>query len=257
MAKNQLVVASPADQLPDFNSRIPQLKRNIQGLQKLLKELMTSGEHYGVIKGPDGYDRKVLYKAGAELMAAMFSLRPEYDVEVNRLEDGHVEAIVKCTLYRVIDGNKIFMGSGIGAATTMETKHRFRFSEAESTGKPVTQQIWTARKAWQDCKDDNKKKDLLEKYIEVLGGPGFQVGKDANNQWMIMKRGEKTENTNPYDLLNTIVKMSKKRAFVDATISTTGGSSMFGQDLGDLETDTEEPKNMEGDNGPITPEVVD
>jgi hypothetical protein len=29
--------------------------------------------------------------------------------------------------------------------------------------------------------------------------------------------------------------MGKKRAHVDAVLSTTGGSSMFGQDMGDLE----------------------
>jgi hypothetical protein len=41
--------------------------------------------------------------------------------------------------------------------------------------------------------------------------------------------------THPADLANTVLKMAKKRAFVDAVLTGTAASSIFGQDLEDVE----------------------
>lgn len=40
--------------------------------------------------------------------------------------------------------------------------------------------------------------------------------------------------TNPYDLANTILKMAKKRALVDAVLTVTGASDIFTQDIEDM-----------------------
>lgn len=40
--------------------------------------------------------------------------------------------------------------------------------------------------------------------------------------------------TNPYDLANTILKMAKKRALVDATLTRTAASDIFTQDIEDM-----------------------
>lgn len=42
---------------------------------------------------------------------------------------------------------------------------------------------------------------------------------------------KKYENQNPYSLVNSILKMAKKRAIVDATLTATRTSGIFGQDL--------------------------
>jgi len=45
---------------------------------------------------------------------------------------------------------------------------------------------------------------------------------------------EEQVRTNPYDLANTILKMAKKRALVDATLTRTAASDIFTQDIEDM-----------------------
>ncbi len=45
---------------------------------------------------------------------------------------------------------------------------------------------------------------------------------------------EKQVRTNPFDLANTILKMAKKRALVDATLTRTAASDIFTQDIEDM-----------------------
>lgn len=49
------------------------------------------------------------------------------------------------------------------------------------------------------------------------------------------------EKTDQYFLWNTILKMAKKRSYVDATITAWGLSGIFTQDMEDLEADKEQP----------------
>lgn len=46
--------------------------------------------------------------------------------------------------------------------------------------------------------------------------------------------GQRVENVEIWDLQNTLVKMAKKRALVDASLNATGASRLFTQDLEDL-----------------------
>lgn len=48
-------------------------------------------------------------------------------------------------------------------------------------------------------------------------------------------REKKYATQDPYSVVNTILKMSKKRAFIDAVLSATRSSGLFSQDLEDLE----------------------
>lgn len=60
-------------------------------------------------------------------------------------------------------------------------------------------------------------------------------------RWVKDNRGQrqKVENTEPWELHNTILKMAEKRAFVAATLNATGASRIFTQDVEDLATTTE------------------
>ncbi len=61
---------------------------------------------------------------------------------------------------------------------------------------------------------------------------------------------KKYKNQNPADIVNTILKMSEKRALVGATISATGASDYFTQDLEDMDrtrtADSSKFKNSSG-----------
>ncbi len=50
-----------------------------------------------------------------------------------------------------------------------------------------------------------------------------------------------SEKTDQYFLWNTVLKMAKKRSYVDATITAWGISGIFTQDMEDLESDREQP----------------
>ena len=62
--------------------------------------------------------------------------------------------------------------------------------------------------------------------------------KKFGNDWIWM---EKIENTNPWDLDNTYVKMSCKRALIGATLNATAASDIFIQSIDDTSTKEENP----------------
>jgi hypothetical protein len=140
-------------------------------VHEILSKIMKDGTHYGVVKGCG--PKKVLLKPGADLLAMTFRLAPEYRVDRRQLGGEHVEYEVTCVMFGP-DGAKI--GEGVGSASTMESKYRYR---------------------WND--------------------------------------GVKVENPDIADVYNTVLKMAKKRAHIDATLTCTGASDMFTQDLIDDE----------------------
>ena len=231
--------------LPDFRGRVADIKNRIKGIQLGLKELLKEGTHYGVIPGTQN---KTLYKPGAEMLMALFNLKPTFEVVTEWIGD-HASVTVTCSLYRVSGEDRVFMGSGVGACTTMENKYRYRDYEAKAVGS-VPKAYWDLFNKRKDSKSEGEKKALTAKMKEVIG-PNRGV-KKIDDQWQIIEKGEKIENLNPADLLNTVVKIAKKRANVDAVISTIGGSDMFTQDFGDPETDDDKEQNDAQDR-PETP----
>ena len=139
-------------------------------IHQVMEKVMKPGVHFGRAFG--GSNKDVLLKPGADLLAMTFRLAPEYRVERHELPDGHREYEVVCIM-RGPDGTVV--GEGVGSASTMEKKYRYR--------------------------------------------------KDG------------TENDCIADVYNTVLKISKKRAHVDATLTCTGASDMFTQDL--IEEDEE------------------
>lgn len=117
---------------------------------------------------------------------------------------------VKCKL---LTQSGIFKGAGLGECSSEEEKYKWRkaVSEAEYTATPVT-------------------------HIRV------KYNKDNTTT--------KQVRTNPYDLANTILKMAKKRALVDAVLTVTAASDIFTQDIEDM---PEEIINQKGHKPPIQP----
>ena len=141
-------------------------------------------------------------------------------MDERNLDGGHREYRVQCTLSSILTGS--FLGQGVGTCSTMEGKFRFRQGAAEPTDKPVPRAYWDIR-----GEDPAKAQELI-------GGKGFSVKKVDGKGWMIAKGGEKVENDNPADCYNTVLKMAKKRALVDAVLTATAASDIFTQDLEDI-----------------------
>lgn len=201
--ENKAIVVAQQAQLPAALPTAAILEQ-VQSIQDIMHRVMRDGEHYGKIPGCG--PKPSLLKPGAEKLAMTFRLCPKIYEEIVDLAGSHREARVKVELYSV-GGN--FLGSGIGSCSTMEAKYRYR---SESTGKPVPKEYWDSRDS------------------TLLGGPDFSARK-VEGKWIVYHR---VEHDNPADHWNTVVKMAKKRAYVDAILTVTAASDIFTQDVEEM-----------------------
>ena len=198
--------------------RVEDLVRQVALIQQVMAHVMKEGTHFGVIPGTRG---NVLYKAGAEKLGFVFRLAPEFVIDERQLETGHREYRVTCRMQQI--GSGAYIGSGVGACTTMEGKYRYRTGPRTPTGRAVPSEYWTHRTTNPD------------EAQRLIGGKGFFVAKNQNGQWEIHQGGGKVDYENPADYYNTVLKMAKKRAHVDAILTCTAASDIFTQDLEELE----------------------
>ncbi|MBX9032646.1 hypothetical protein [Gordonibacter massiliensis (ex Traore et al. 2017)] len=190
---------------------VDQIKGRVNAIQHCMRDVMKEGTHYGKIKGCR--DENVLLKPGAEMLRVMFQFGTRFDVDVKDLGDGHREYVTTC---HVTNPDGTTCCDGMGSCSTMESKYRYRTGPVEYTGQPVPREYWDGR--------DQK----------VLGGKGHVAKKNPDTGlWEIAVQGSKVENPDIADVYNTVLKMSKKRAFVDGMLAATGASDMFVQDLDD------------------------
>lgn len=207
-------------QTTDMGLSVDQMARQVEKIQNLMKLLMREDEHYGIIPGTK---KRTLYKSGAEKLGFVFRMTPSFKIERHDLPGDHREYEVICLLRHLETEKQV--GEGIGSCSTMESKYRYRYdNEEESTQKPVPIEYWDIRKT-----DPNKAQ-------EILGGKGYKPKKEDNGAWIIYKTKSKNKIENPdiADVFNTVLKMAKKRAYVDAMITACAASDIFTQDLEDL-----------------------
>lgn len=218
--ENEMAVASQPQMAGMVEWVSPQqVVAQIKHVQEIMRSVMRPGEHYGVIPGTK---KPSLLKAGAEILGLTFRLIPEFVTTTTDLGNGHREVNVVCLLRNPAGA---LVGHGVGSCSTMESKYRWRSgADLEDTGKPVPKGYW-----------DTKKEDAA-KAQAMIGGKGFVAKKNDNGEWTIHAKsiGDRSENPDIADVWNTVLKMAKKRAHVDATITTTATSDMFTQDVEDL-----------------------
>lgn len=193
--------------------------RQVSLIQQVMSGVMKDGEHYGKIPGCG--DKPTLLQPGAQVLALTFRLAPKFRIDERSLAGGHREFMVECELYSASSGQ--LAGMGVGMASTMESKWRYRTGPVEFTGRAVPPEYWDARKT-----------DPAGA-VKLIGGRGHQVKKNPDSgAWEIVRAGDKVENENPADVYNTALKIATKRAFVGAVLNTTAASDMFTQDVEDL-----------------------
>lgn len=190
-------------------------------VKKCMAQAMVEDVHWGSVSG---FDKPCLFQPGAQMLASLFKLCPAYEAQLRTFKDGHREHEVTCTL-KGVRGE----WQGLGICSTMESTYRWRneFQEFTVTEDPVPKTYWEIkeRDGAQEAKDW-----LKQTYPE-----GFPKKIDVKG-WMICEGGHmaQVENPNIANEWNTILKMAKKRAFVDAVITATGCADLFTQDLDDM-----------------------
>ena len=193
------------------------IKHQIQVIQEVMAGAMVKDTHYGVIPGCG--DKPTLLKAGAEKLCLTFRLSPTYIVTKTDLGGGHREYEVRCTLTHIPSGN--VFGEGVGICSTHESKYRYRKAErtCPACGKATIIKGKAEYGGGWLC-------------FAKKGGCGAKFG--DNDEAITGQQVGRVDNPDIADSFNTVLKIAKKRAHVDAVLTATAASDIFAQDLEDL-----------------------
>lgn len=211
-----------------FASRLDAVQKGLERVRQIQRRLMTEDEDYGTIPGTK---KPTLLKPGAEKLCAFYGLVATYEIRTT-YGDGQTRPWITVEAKAVMhlgaeDGPVV--GEGYGSANSSESKHRYRsakrgcpacgsvgsISKSKYSDKNTGDIGWWCR----DCKANYASDDAA-------------ITEQALGQ---------IENPDPADVENTCLKMGKKRAFIDGTLTTTATSGLFSQDLEDMEP-TSAPK---------------
>jgi hypothetical protein len=175
---------------------VEQLAGHIESVRQIQAQVMRKDHHYGTIPGCG--DKPTLFKAGAELVLMTFQIHLTDIVVEDLSTDDEIRYRVK-TVGATPDG--VVRGIGIGEASTSEEKYKWRrsVSDAEYDQTPAS------RRREKHGYDRKKRQAYTTKQVR----------------------------TNPADSANTILKMAKKRSYVDLTLTATAASEVFTQDVED------------------------
>ena len=175
----------------------PQVKAQVQRIQEIMAAVMKEGHHYGVIPGTP---KPTLYKPGSEKLLSTFHIGvdPSGDSVTDLSTADEVRYRVAVRGFSQATG--ALLGVGIGECSSNEEKYKWR--------KPVCDQ------EFEETPEDRKR-------------IAWKKGEKGPYQ-------QKQIRTNPADVANTILKMAKKRAQIDMTLTVTAASDIFDQDLEDL-----------------------
>ena len=188
--------------------RLSDMKENRRLTQQFFKEVMEDGVDFGTIPGTD---KPTLYKPGAEGLCELYGYAPTYNTsETSDMATGFLRVVVTCTL--VQRGTGEVVAQGLGECNTREARYFYRWmSESQLRKIPDLYNI----------RDSFKKEE--------------RAGKDkkTGREWKAIYY--RTENDDLFTLWNTVLKMAKKRAHVDATLSATRSSGLFSQGAAALE----------------------
>ena len=191
------------------------IRERLHAVEEAMRGVMIRDVHFGVIPGCG--KKPSMLKPGAEMLSMMFRLSPRIEAKITELGNGHREYMVVCSMVHIPTGD--VWAHGVGSCSTMESKYRWRnVQEFEVTDQPIPR----------DAKD---RKPFYKKQ-------GFGMQKvEGEWKWVRFIGDGKSENPDIADTYNTVLKMAKKRAHIDGTLSALGCSHLFTQDLEDLPQD--------------------
>ncbi len=164
---------------------IEQTKQSLALLRELVRDVLVRDRDYGRVPGTGDF----LWDPGASQIIGSFNCYPGHRRILSLVDDGQkISAIVEVPIFSRSAGNEV--GSGIGASSTMETRHKYRWEE--------NPQDW-----------------------------GY--GEEAIKYFKTREREGKVEyripNPEHSELLNVVIKQASKRAEVDAAEGLPGVAS--------------------------------
>ena len=206
---------------------VDELMAQVEKVREIQRRVMRPGVHYGNVPG---VDKPGLSKAGAETLNLTFKMAPRYRV-TKTYDGGHLTVDVICELYHRLAGN--FIGEGVGMCSTREEKYAYRMA-ARTCPVCKKEAIIKGREEYGGGWVCFKKKD----------GCGAKFADDSPDGLALAKATVgKVDNDRLPDAWNTVEKMAKKRALVDAVLTATAAGD--GVDaVSDLHGSAEYKKEM-------------
>ena len=179
---------------------VGQAKHEQDKLEAFVKDVMVDGADYGT---EFGIKKPFLHKPGAEKLLHYFGLVARDFEFVDRVEDWDTQLFVytmRCNVVRLVTGEVV--GEGYGNANSHEPKYRYLWIPAD------------------------KPEEERGKHMKATGeGRWRNDYKSTAYQWQ-----ERYENPDRAGLVNTLIKMAKKRCLVDGALTTCRASYAFTQD---------------------------
>lgn len=159
--------------------------KSLELLHQLTKDVLVDGRDYGRVPGTQQF----LWDPGANQLFGAFNVFPGHRRIISHIDDGiKISLIIEVPLIQRNTGAEV--GSGIGASSTEETKHKYRWEENPEVWGYSENEIKTLK---------TKVEDSVTKY--------------------------RIRNPEHAELLNVCVKQASKRAEVDGAESLPGVAS--------------------------------
>lgn len=202
-------------------------KRRLVEFQTFVKGYLIEGEDFGTIPGTP---KPTLLKPGADKLCELYGLADDYEiltqVEQFNADPPLFDYTIRCRLTARRDGRLV--ATGVGSCNSYEGKYKWRDSQ-------------------RSCPKCHK--PTIIKGKEEFGG-GFLCfakkggcgAKFADTDKAIISQAiGRVLNDDLATQKNTILKMAKKRAKIDATLGATRSSGIFTQDIEDMAVAPPEP----------------
>ena len=192
----------------------------VNRFQAIVHANLIKDQDYGIIPGTQ---KPTLLKPGAEKIAKLLGLADHYSI-IDQKEDWDkpfFRYLIKCSLVNVLGDTTV--SEGLGECNSYESKYRWRWFSERDLPAGV-----------------DKSKLVSQERHSRAGG-----------KWMMYR----FENDDIFSQVNTILKMAKKRALVDAVLSAGRLSNIFTQDMEDITPLSEE--KTEPELSPIRRRVID
>jgi hypothetical protein len=241
----EIATREPTALAQRYELEVEDLVRQVEKIQRLMKSLLKEGEHFGVIPGTG--TKPTLLKPGAEKLAMMFRLDPQYQ-SVETHDGRHLTVKTTCTLWHIPTGQR--WGSGEGSCSTKESKYAYR----------------QAKRVCPKCGADA----ILRSKFSPKGRPDLEPGwychtklkgcgqeYDANDPFVVGQMTGRVDNDDVADQYNTVLKMANKRALVAAVLNVTAASDIFTQDIEDAPPPAERQGPRVIDAEPVRPIAQD
>jgi hypothetical protein len=178
----------------EMAGRLNEMRVKLDLVQQFFKGVMEKDLDYGIIPGTQ---KPSLLKPGAEKLCELYGFAPVVKEKKETRDFNTGYYLAELTMQVVHRQSGSIIAEGVGEASSYESKYRFRWLFDNELPKNVD------------------KSGLIQKTFASKNGKEYTK--------------YRTENIDLIDQWNTVLKMAKKRALVDAVLSATRTSGIFSQ----------------------------